>query len=80
MMSNYEVQIACARCKTCSHSISIDGHGLSVPSLSRSASAGLASNTPSTTPSSRVLKRSKGFALPVLCMNTGAVAVPVFSA
>ena len=43
--SHDEVQVACERHKTCGHSISIevpsiDGRGLSVPSLSKSASAG----------------------------------------
>ena len=65
-----EVQIACERHKTCGRSLWIVGH-LSMPSLSKSPSAG-APLLPTSMP-------SKGFALPVLCTNTGAVDVPVFS-
>ena len=39
-VAHYEVQVACERHKTCGRSASIDGRGLSVPSLSRSANAG----------------------------------------
>ena len=66
-----EVQVACERQKTCGRSLSIDGHGLRVPSLSKSPSAGML-YVPTSMP-------SKGFALPVRCTNTGAVDVPVFS-
>ena len=66
-----EVQVACERQKTCGRSLSVDGRGLSVPSLSRSPNAG-ALYQPTSMP-------SKGFAVPVLCTNTGAVVVPVFS-
>ncbi len=66
-----EVQIACERHKTCGRSLSLDGRGLSVPSPSKSATAG-ALSLPTSMP-------SKGFALPVLCTNAGAVDVPVFS-
>ena len=52
-------------------SLSINGHCMSVPSLSRSPSAGALLQ-----PASMSLK---GFALPVLCTNAGAVDVPVFS-
>ena len=52
-------------------SLSINGHCMSVPSLSRSPSAGLLKELTSMS--------SKMFALPVLCTNAGAVDVPVFS-
>ena len=70
--SQYEVQVACGRHKTCCHSLSVDGHGLSVPSLSKSVSAGALEVPPRSMP-------SKGFTLPVLATKTGAVDVPVFS-
>ena len=66
-----EVQVACEGQKTCGRSLSIDGHGLCVPSLSRSANAG-------TIPKLWSMPW-KGFALPVLSTNAGAVDVPVFS-
>ena len=69
--AHYEVQVACARHKACGCSLSVDGRGLRVPSPSRSPSAG-ALATPTSMP-------SKGFALPVLATNTGAVDVPMFS-
>ena len=71
LFSHDEVQVACERQKTCGRSLSVDGRGLSVPSLSRSPNAG-ALYQPTSMP-------SKGFAVPVLCTNTGAVVVPVFS-
>ena len=71
LFSHDEVQVACERQKTCGRSLSVDGRGLSVPSLSRSPNAG-ALYKPTSMP-------SKGFALPVRCTNTGAVDVPVFS-
>ena len=71
LFSRDEVQVACERQKTCGRSLSVDGRGLSVPSLSRSPNAG-ALYQPTSMP-------SKGFALPVRCTNTGAVDVPVFS-
>ena len=70
VFANYEVQVACERQKTCGHSISIDGRGLSAPSLSRSMRAGVLYQTS---------MPSNGFALPVLCTKTGVVDVPMFS-
>ena len=77
-----EVQVACARNVTCGRSLLIDGRSLSVPSPSRSANAGREFVPRSPIPWTLLqptLMASKGFALPVLCTNTGAVAVPVFS-
>ena len=70
-IAQHEVQVACERQKTCGRSLSIDGRGLSVPSLSISENVG-ALYLPTSMP-------AKGFALPILCTNTGAVDVPVFS-
>ena len=70
-MTKYEVQVACERHKTCGRSLSVGGRGLSVPSPSRSPSAGGVDPLTS--------MPSKGFALPVLCTNTGALDVPMFS-
>ena len=72
LIAHDKVQVACERHKTCGRSLSIDGLGLSVPSPSISPSAGVLSSPTS--------MASKGFALPVLSTNAGAVDVPVFSA
>ena len=71
IFANYEVQIACASHKIVQSQFIDDGHGLSVPSLSKSASAGRLTSPTSMPPT--------GFVLPVLCTNAGAVDVPVFS-
>ena len=71
LFSHDEVQVACERQKTCGRSLSVDGRGLSVPSLSRSPNAG-ALYQPTSMP-------SKGFAVPILSTNSGVLDDPVFS-